>query len=207
MKHITIICTLLFLSIQLLAQGTITGISISPPNPTVSDQVEIHVGVQFNSGNCELDNQGHNTNGFAVSGYAHHCVGLLTVICPTTDTFQLGQLPAGDYTFNFSLTSGFGEPSCSPGIVVDDVGQFQFTVSSPVGIDEISLDPNFAYPNPVSDILFLKKSLNQLAFITDIRGVEIIKIPAVSNQVDLSHLPNGIYLLHTESNWFRFVKN
>lgn len=207
MKHVIAISILLVLSCQLLAQGTIIGFSVDPPNPTVSDQVEIHVDVQFNSGDCQVDNKGHNTNGFSVSAYAHHCVGLLTVICPTTDTFQLGQLPAGDYILDFTLTSGFGGPGCSPGIIADDTDQFQFTVSHSVGIYEIMLDPNFAYPNPASDILFLKNPLNQTAVITDIQGAKIMEVAAVSSQIDLSHLPKGVYFLRAETKQFRFVKN
>ena len=192
---------------QLLAQGTITGISVFPLNPTSGDDIELHVDVQFTSGDCQVDNKDHNTNAFAITAYAHHCVGLLTVICPTTDTFQLGQLPAGDYTVDFTLTSGFGGPNCSPGIIPDDTEQFQFTVSTSVGIQEIKTEDNFIYPNPASNILFFKNKLNHAASITDIRGNTVVNIKSGASELDISHLSSGVYFLQTETKRLKLVKD
>ena len=206
MKHLFTLA-LLISSAQIFAQGTIQGLSVSPANPTVNDNITIYADVMFTSGNCEVDNQGYDVNGLAITAYAHHCVGLLTVICPITDEFQIGQLPAGDYSLYFTLTSGFGGPSCSPGIVPDGSDQLQFTVSPSVGIEGISLDPYFAYPNPVLDVLYFKNGLKESAIITDIRGVEIIRIYAGTTQIDLSILSAGFYFLGTESKRLKFVKN
>ena len=192
---------------QLLAQGTMTGISVMPSNPTTVDDIELHVAVQFNSGDCQVDDKGHNTNAFAITAYSHHCVGLLTVICPTTDTFQLGQLPAGDYTVDFTLSSGFGGPNCSPGIIPDDTEQFQFTVSTSVGVMELQNEPTFIYPNPVSDILYFKNSLKNSGSITDIRGNTVANIGVGASNADISHLSNGVYFLLTESKSFRLIKD
>jgi hypothetical protein len=207
MKFIFSFLLLLISASQLLAQGTITGISVIPSNPTTADDIELHIAVQFNSGGCQVDDKGHNTNAFAVSAYAHHCIGLLTVICPTTDTFQLGQLPAGDYTVDFTLSSGFGGPNCSPGIVPDDTDQFQFTVSTTVGIQEPQSEADFIYPNPVSDILFFKKNLNHSASMTDIHGNIVANIRDGASSVDISHLSSGVYFLQTETKRLKLVKD
>ena len=198
---------LLISASQLLAQGTITGISVIPSNPTTADDIELHVAVQFNSGDCQVDDKGHNTNAFAINAYSHHCVGLLTVICPTTDTFQLGQLPAGDYTVDFTLSSGFGGPNCSPDIIPDDTEQFQFTVSTSVGIEELQTESDFIYPNPVSDILYFKNNLKYSASITDIRGNTVADIEAGASDMDISHLSSGVYFLQTETRRFKLVKD
>ncbi len=147
MKTIFTIFLFAIFSIQLFAQGTITGISVVPSNPTVADNIEIHVDVMFTSSDCQPDNQSHSVNGTTISASALHCVGMLTAICNTTDVFQIGQLPAGNYTFDFTLSSGFGGAGCSPGFVPDDNNQLQFSVSGTVGVDEVSFDESIAYPN------------------------------------------------------------
>jgi len=207
MKFIFPFLLLLISASQLLAQGTITGISVIPSNPTTADDIELHVAVQFNSGDCQVDDKGHNTNAFAITAYSHHCLGLLTVICPTTDTFQLGQLPAGDYTVDFTLSSGFGGPNCSPGIVPDDTEQFQFTVSTSVDIEELQTEADFIYPNPASNILFFKNKLNHAARITDIRGNTVVNVKSGASEVDISHLSSGVYFLQTETKRLKLVKD
>ena len=61
---------------------------------------------------------------------AQHCLGVLASICNITDTFVILPLSAGTYTFDLTLTSGFGGPPCNAGGSVDDNQNFQFTVSS-----------------------------------------------------------------------------
>ena len=206
MKHLFIFL-LLSISVQLFVQGTITSITVHPPNPTINDDVEVRANVQFTSGDCEQVDQGNGTVGFTISANAHHCLGPLAFICPDTDTFEIGVLPAGDYTFDFTLTSGFGGPGCTAGIVPDDNSQLQFTVSGSVGIEEILIDSDFAYPNPVSDVLYFKSALKEVATITDVNGKELMQVEKSSSQIDLTKLASGIYVLRTENKRFQFIKN
>ena len=194
-------------SALLFAQGGISSITVVPTNPTVDDGVVIYVDVQFSSGDCQLDNQGVGTNGFNIGAYAHHCVGMLTVICETTDTFEIGQLPAGDYTFYFTLTSGFGGPGCSAGIVPDDVGQILFTVTNSVGIQELTSESGFIYPNPTTGIISLKKPLTCQTILSNIEGQKLREFDAGNKELDLSDLPAGIYFLSNEIGRYKFVKN
>lgn len=207
MKHLL---TLFFFSsfwFQLYAQGgAIVSLSVSPPNPTVSDEIEVYANVSFPSGGCDLDFIAYPLNGTTINASAHHCVGLLTVICNTTDTFELGQLPAGNYTFDLTLTSGAGGPNCTPGIVADDNDQLQFIVSPSVGIDELEYLEDFIYPNPVSDVFYLKRPFASTAIITDADGKRVGEIPSGNRQVDLSHLPNGIYVLQIGNSRLKLVK-
>lgn len=206
MKPLFTLFLFAFFSVQLFAQGTIQGISVYPSNPTVSDEVEIHVQLQFTSGSCDVDDQGFGLNGNSITAYAHHCVGMLTVICETADTFELGQLPAGNYTFDMSLSSGFGGPGCSPGIVVDDTEQFQFTVSPSVGINELNTTDVLFYPNPVVDVMNFPSPLAQLATISNVSG-QVIKALSVGTQmVEMTDLNSGIYILHLGSQKIKILK-
>ena len=206
MKHLFTLA-LIFVSSQLFAQGTIQGLSVSPANPTVNDNITVYADVQFTSGSCDLDNQGSNLNGFSIMAYAHHCVGVATVICPVTDEFELGMLPAGDYTFDFTLTSGSGGPGRSPGIVAAGNDQLQFTVSTSVGIEEIDIDSDFAFPNPTSGKVFFKNPIKEISQLTDVRGKILLEVEVGSTEVDLSQLPSGIYFLISKTKRGKLVKN
>src|SRR6185436_19846789 len=134
----------------LFGQGSIQGYTIQPPFPSTNDFVIVYVNVMFTSGGCDVYSQGHFTSSNVTDAYGHHCLGDLTVICNATDTFNLGPLPAGNHVFNFTLTSGFGGPPCTPGIVPDDVGSTNFTVSAVTGISNPAAPvPGIViYPNP-----------------------------------------------------------
>jgi len=207
MKQLFTFCLFSLFSFQLFAQGgTIVSFSINPPNPVEGDDIEVYADVSFPYSGCDLEFIAFPLNGTDILATAHHCNGLLTSICNTTDTFELGQLPAGDYTFDLTLTSGQGGPGCSPGIVPDDNDQFQFTVSPSVGIDEIENLDGFVFPNPVNDVLNLKRPLANTALITDASGKRVAEIASGTKQADLSHLPNGIYVLHIGNSRIKLVK-
>lgn len=194
-------------SLQVLAQGgQITSIYIEPQNPTVNDEITIYADLTFSNSDCPLDYQAFALQNSTFVVTAHHCIGFLTTICSTTDTFELGQLAAGAYSFDLTLTSGVGGPNCSPGIVPDDNDQLQFTVSPSVGIDEIEHLGGFAYPNPVVDVVNLKRPLADTAIITNASGKCVAEIPSGNRQIDVSHLPNGIYVLHIGNSKLKLVK-
>ena len=139
------------------AQSTILSFSTLPASPTTNDVVKVVASLSFTSGGCELSEQGHTTNASRTDAYALHCLGMLTVICPNTDTFLLGTLPAGDHTFVLSLSSGGGSPPCSPGIVIDDTDSITFTVDPGVGINvpDARAVEFMLYPNPASTFVTL----------------------------------------------------
>ena len=207
MKTLIPIFLFSLLSVQLFGQGMITGMTVVPANPTEGDDIEIHVDLQFSSGDCQVDDQGLGTNGNSITAYAHHCVGMLTVICETTDTFELGQLGAGGYTFNMSLSSGFGGAGCSPGIVIDDSDQLQFIVSQSVGIDESDRNDFLVFPNPAEDVLNFTNSLTENATITNVSGQIVKHIPAGARNVDVHELEPGIYFLNLGTRKVRVLKN
>ncbi len=110
--------------------GTIGAFQCSPSQPTTDDTIYVFADVQFSSSGCQVDNALHSVIGNSIMASAHHCLGMLSTICNTTDTFVILPLASGTYTFDLTLTSGFGGPPCTAGIIPDDNQNFQFTVSS-----------------------------------------------------------------------------
>lgn len=199
MKHILTLLAFTLFILGANAQGTITAISIQPANPTINDEIEILVDLQFPYSGCDADYQAHGIQGSTIIASAHHCVGMLAAICNTTDTFQIGQLPAGNYTFDMTLSSGFGGPGCSPGIVPDDSDQLQFTVSGTVGILNPQTSTLSVYPNPTSDFLTVGNP-NSTFQILSTDGNQVMQgaIPS-SGVLDIQSLPNGLYVLEIET--------
>ena len=143
----TILFTALTMAVQ--AQGTVQSITISPANPTSTDTIYVYAALEFAYGACELDNSSETVINQSVYLSAHHCVGMLTVICPTVDTFKIAPLAAGQYNVNFTLTSGSGPAPCTPGIIPDVDSSFNLSVEpAPSGINETSLQKFNIYPNP-----------------------------------------------------------
>lgn len=184
-----------FLPMISFSQGQIISITVDPPTPTTADSVTVYVDLQFSSGGCSPDSQSHNTSGNNTSATSHHCLGMLTVICPYTDTFELGYLQAGVHQFDFILTSGGGPSPCTPGIVPDDQDVLSFTVTSAVGIAE-TFQNNLVqiFPNPFSSSVTVEiqseyVNSNTSFVIIDALGREVFQLSSFnSNQILLSEL-------------------
>ena len=117
-------------------QGSISSLTISPTYPTETDTVYIYAELMFSSSNCPLDIKSYIISGNNIAASTQHCLGMLSTICNTTDTFKINPLSAGAYTFDLTLSSGFGGPPCTPGIVPDDYDIITFNVSAFVGVEE-----------------------------------------------------------------------
>lgn len=184
------------------SQGQIMSITVDPANPTTNDLVTVYVDLMFNSGGCDMDNQGSSTTGNTSTAYAMHCVGMATVMCHVTDTFDLGYLQSGNHTFNFTLSSGSGGPGCSPGIVPDDNGSLNFTVTSALGTEDPTNNTNVNfYPNPMNDFGTIKingyvESEKLRLEILDAAGRIVITKETISSNeilIDSRNLESGIY--------------
>ena len=197
------------------AQSTILSFHTLPASPTTNDVVKVVASLSFTSGDCALTEQGHTTNLTHTDAYAHHCLGFLTFICNTTDTFELGTLPAGDHSFVLSLSSGGGPAPCSPGIVIDDTDSITFTVDPGVGINvpDAKAVEFSVYPNPASNSVTLSvvEGLTQnFQFqICNTQG-QLITHPLLRGEcaslsagkgcvIDINTLPTGLYYLTLQS--------
>ena len=115
----TLLLILLLIPMMSFGQGSIVSLNIHPTNPTEEDTIYIYADLAFSNSDCILEFNSQALSGNNIIADAHYCLGMLTAICYTTDTFKISPLNAGTYTFNFILSSGFGI-DCSPGIVADD---------------------------------------------------------------------------------------
>ena len=113
-----------------------SSLTISPLNPNNTDTVYVYAELLFASSGCLLDMKSHSVSGNNIVASTQHCLGMLTAICNTTDTFKLNPLAVGTYTFDLTLSSGLGPPPCTAGIISDDNYVFTFDVVTSVGIEE-----------------------------------------------------------------------
>ena len=119
-------------------QGSIISFTIFPTYPTETDTVYIYAYLMFSSSDCDCLTKIDYRSGNSITASTQHCLGMLTTICNTTDTFKFNPLAAGIYIFDLTLSSGFGGPPCTPGVVPDDYDTITFNVSAFVGIEEHS---------------------------------------------------------------------
>ena len=117
-------------------QGSIISLTVFPTYPTETDTVYIFAELSFSSSDCELLAKIDYMSANSITASTQHCLGMLTAICNTTDTFKFNPLAAGTYIFDLTLSSGFGGPPCTPGVVPDDYDTITFYVSSPTSIQE-----------------------------------------------------------------------
>ncbi|HIA36695.1 MAG TPA: T9SS type A sorting domain-containing protein [Flavobacteriales bacterium] len=211
-KTLTIVFCLFVCSLAQAQQGSITSLSISPTNPTISDTIFVYCDMQFGYSSCDLDNSAYTIVGNTIPASSHHCLGMLTAVCNITDTFKINPLSSGVYNFILTLTSGFGGapgPPCTPGIVPDDYDTVQFEVIDPTIIETINiskLDFTF-YPNPnegllhynISQDLFLS-NINEMVIFSS-NGQEVLSnlIRDQKGTIPLD-LESGIYFVRMRMN-------
>jgi hypothetical protein len=205
MKRCVIILSVFLFSLETFSQGTILSLTVSPASPTSTDNVYVYADLQFSSMGCAVDHQGHSTTGSNTNASAHHCMGMLSAICNTVDTFNLGTLPAGPHVFQLTLSSGFGGPPCSPGIVPDDTETLTFNVTSAVGIQEEVMNSLISvFPNPFSSETTIKlnsKITSANAAMYDVLGKCVRNISFSGNAVKVERLDlkAGIYFIQLSS--------
>ena len=153
-KYILLIC-FCFLIKQSHAQW-INSLTVVPPNPTTNDSVSVILNADFSSGPCNDASSGFFQNGFTFNAFTLHCTGMLTVICIDEDTFHLGHLATGNYTFTVQVDQGQGPSPCTPGIVAGPTSTVTFNVAaaSSVNNPEIS-NQFFLTPNLTNGFLKL----------------------------------------------------
>ena len=197
MKKLYSLIAAILVTSATLAQGTIVAFTIDPPAPTTASNVKVYVDLMFTSMGCNVDNQGHSTAGSNTTAYAHHCIGMLTAICNTVDTFNLGMLPAGSHLFDLTLTSGSGGPPCTPGVVPDDQRNTTFTVTAATGLGQSTVSKAFfIFPNPSNGNFTIScPDKNAEIKVYNILG-EIIytqELKSDKSEINISNQAKGIY--------------
>lgn len=210
MKKTLLTLLLLFGAIITNAQW-INSISVLPANPSSADQLKILVNINFSSGSCDSHSQSHSNVVNTIYATALHCLGALTVICNHTDTFAIGQLATGNYSFIFNVNEGFGPSPCSPGIVPGPTDTFNFFVSNLTQVSEIKKDaPTVGY-NALSKTITIKTLPNeakQEIQLLSIDGKQLATYNFFTRtySIDASELKAGLYLIRISSSEGIFTK-
>ena len=189
-----------FILLQSAEAQWIQNISVQPPNPTANDIVSIAVNSNFPSGGCDQSTQFLQINGNIIDAYTIHCLGVLSFICNDSDTFFVGQLPAGNYTFRLQLDMGGFPAPCTPGIIPMQTDSISFIVDAATGIEEhISSDDVLISPNPASDFISVN-TFNDYIFPVEIHifSIEGKKCGTYASNkkgeaIDVRQLPSGLY--------------
>lgn len=115
MRHFTFLLT--FLAAKLITAQTyfyIDQITVLPDPATTSDNIQVQlIGNLSSSGSYIVSAQASVTGNLVSLTIIAASTGGLTVLVPHTETIDLGQLPAGDYTIAFTLNS-FGILDSAP---------------------------------------------------------------------------------------------
>ena len=126
----------LFFPIALFGQNqTITSITLIPEEPTISDSLVITVEYLFSSSDCQLDVSNFSYYGDFIAS-TNHCLGGDAAMCSTSEIFEIWPLSEGTYTFIITSFLGYGETSCTPGIIASDVDSVSFVVTPVLEIEE-----------------------------------------------------------------------
>jgi hypothetical protein len=197
MKKLFLICFLgLFLSADCLGQW-IQNLWTNPSILTTNTLIELIAEVDFPSGDCNDKTLIWTQNGNVISCHAMHCIGVATFICNDKDTFHIGTLPAGTYTFLFQADMGNGPSPCTPGIVPGPVDSLTFVVNQASSIGEIDESAFILFPNPVKNFLQIRlkdasrgsyKIVNSLGEL-----VSESKLDGSTIEIEVVDLANGLY--------------
>ncbi|MFZ4414072.1 MAG: T9SS type A sorting domain-containing protein [Bacteroidales bacterium] len=198
-----------FMSTFLKAQiPAIDSLRIIPAYPTSNDTVKVISRTIFPSGGCAMTASAVNIYGSTVNVFATHTLGLMTVICSSTDTICIGKLNARNYDliYNLALTT---PPQTYDIDTLHFVVQ-QFTGLLPEG--EAAQKPEI-YPNPLTTTLNIRLKNNSEAdfsiVVYGVLGQKIKSIPKINQRLslDISELKDGIYfMVITDSDHGRWVE-
>jgi hypothetical protein len=186
---------ILFLSISaaVLFQGHAQWIDqfyIMPSNPTTGDDISLFYSASFPSTGCNLISYDLSIAANNIICNAYHEQGMLTVICNSNQTFQIGMLNEGSYLLVLNLFIPGNSASAT----------LNFNVTGLVGLKEdVKENTTFIYPNPVNTILNIESADQfEMMQIFSSTGQSVALMP-FSSQVDLSDYMPGLYIIVLQS--------
>ena len=198
MKKYLLISLVSFLSAMNCQGQWIQQLWTNPSVLTTNTPIQLIAEVDFPSGDCKDKTLNMFQAGNSISAFAIHCLGAASFICNDKDTFNLGLLPAGTYTFYYQVDAGMGPSPCTPGIVAGPSDSLTFVVNLASGSMEFEKEIFEIFPNPTSNSLQLKLN-NELADgtykILNNQGALVLKSMIIGKnmQIDISQLAVGLY--------------
>jgi hypothetical protein len=199
-----LLTTLSLIVFNLSVQGQyINNLSIYPANPTSNDSILLIGSCYFQSGTCDQKTLNYSIINETIDCDALHCIGMLTYICYDEDTFSIGKLPAGNYTYRYFVNAGLGFNPCTPGIVPGPMDSLNFIVTTASGISNPSYQELIMGPNPCSNFLEIKYYSNEEKQISiiDMTGKVCLQEVKAGNNIQLStmDIAPGLYFLKSQS--------
>lgn len=214
MKKITLFLFVLIACVakaQTLAIGPFT---ISPANPTVNDNVLVITQVTSPNWGNKLSQSQNSIGNFSHKLRGCYWLGMLTAIRIYTDTFNLGQLPAGVHSVTFTANTSSSSTNCA--VSDSSTAGVSFTVTGGVstGIGKYESSSLKFWPNPVKDKIY-STSFEKFETLTimDLTGRIVKKesLPQDCTAIDVLDLPAGCYIVRLygkeEPGQIRIVKN
>lgn len=191
---------ILFMYLNPVKAQVIQQLRVNPLQPTTATPVRLEADLVFSFGDCKDKSVSQSITGFRLEANALHCLGLLTVICYDTDTFNFGLLPAGSYRFVYQVNQGFGPAPCTPGINPGSTDSIDFVVSPATGLEEQEQNSYALFPNPAGDHVFFQRSGrsmdSELSIInSEGRICKRLILPGGKSRIDLSDLAPGVYFI------------
>lgn len=201
MKSISTLIVILFFALTSTKSNAqfINNLSIYPTNPTSNDSIYLIASCYFQSGSCNQKTLNHSIINEYIDCDALHCIGMAAYICYEEDTFSIGQLPAGNYIYRYTVNAGFGFNPCTPGIVPGPMDSLSFNVTTASGINNENVPEFIIGPNPCTDYITIKTYSNEeiLVSVIDMKGKICQQEITSGNNINIStyNIEVGIYFL------------
>ncbi|HAD11277.1 MAG TPA: hypothetical protein DCF33_02445 [Saprospirales bacterium] len=214
MKKISQITLLLLIGLKLSAQYVwIDSIRIIPISPTMDDTVLVIGEIRTASAGCDLDytEMEIDTSNKLIKIKGCYAIGPLDTICPSIDTFQVGQLPNGNYQIILTVNgfetivnpngdcSNSGETTKVTEVMVSGTNSTGHKTEQPYQFNLIN--------NPVKEFAIFQvkqHGINSDLVIADNLGRIVLRKNVVASQgdkikIEVSHLASGIYYCYLEN--------
>jgi hypothetical protein len=208
MKAIVILAGLLCCG-QVFAQccpymGSVT---VLPENPTENDSIRIVTSVTTpNIG--ALINHSFTVSGYDVELSACYYEGMLTAPLQISDTFELGTLPAGIYSTQFTAYNSIMPYNCD--ITDTQTYTMNFTVGA-LGLPGAELATWSLYPNPAHEQVIVSGAIfpaEVRVLSADGRELKAKYVDAGEKMIlDVHVLPTGLYLIEVNGERRPFIRN
>ena len=205
----------------------IDSLTFSPQNPIAGDSVSIFCHVQYPNQGCQLVDQDYYFGPGAVFLRAFHCMGMLTVLCPTIDTFKVRIDYPGTYDFYYMPGYIMDSINCTfPVLISGDTIPYPYAIESisitfsdsTTSVNQIqnSKEKNWKfYPNPASNRLTIIQEAQEDSKIeiysTSGRLIKVFQTNKIIEEMNISNIPSGLYFIHFSNSKLnqieRLIKN
>jgi hypothetical protein len=212
-RSIIVAAFLLFVSVAVFAQ--LDSVKIIPTNPSITDSVKVIGYKRFGSGNCGALNIGvTQPGGNWIYVEACHEGGMMSVMCSSVDTTNLGLFSAGKYYLGYIVrrVNPVTDPIDCGGQPLLDSMNISFTVNissgSGIGVNTQPINTVALYPNPANEAIAIHYELDKrepgtALVIYNIVGQVVKSVPLENKQgaiiENISNLSKGSYFYRIET--------